>query len=65
MTFSDVCLVKDVGKYRANRIVFDSDSDDDDEETVDVTQSMKHELKDKPVVYTTTRFTIGVIVKSQ
>jgi len=42
-------VVKDTSKYRANRIIFDSDSDDDDEAIDGVTQPVQDEQPDKQV----------------
>jgi len=41
--------VKDASKYRANRIVFDSDSDDDTEAVDDQSRPVEHVQSDKQV----------------
>ena len=41
--------MKDASKYRANRIIFDSDSDDDGEAADDVTRSVQPAQSDKQV----------------
>jgi len=45
----DACVVKDTSKYQANRIIFDSDSEDDNEVFSALTQSVPDVQPDKRV----------------